>query len=366
VRVIRIVLSIHHHLRRGTGAPGVTLRIAEGLRARGHEVHVLGFEILGRDYGPTGNAIRFPRAAARAVMRLDPDVWDASSGDAAYCPPAGHRPWAVLTRSHGLEHLAWAAKRARLGRLAPQTVLYHGVYRLREIRRAFVRADRALVLNAQEAEVVRGWGMAPDRVVVTRNPVDPSFFGLAPHLPPDPPTVLYVGSLEARKGTGLLLEAAEAVWEQRSDARFVLVGDGEDAAAAQKAAARSGGRLVCLGRRPPEELPPMMAAASLLVLPSDFEGASVTLTEAMAACLPVVAARTGHAPDVLGDGGAGRLLPKRTPKALAGAILEVLALSAPAWRTMAAAARAAALPYSTEAVARHLEDVYRTALPSRR
>src|SRR5205807_1359941 len=67
----------------------------------------------------------------------------------------------------------------------------------------------------------------------------------------------------------------------------------------------------------------LLATARLFVLPSLTEGISLTLLEAMACGLPVVATRVGGNPEVVQGGQTGLLVPSGDPAALAGAILEL-------------------------------------------
>jgi glycosyltransferase involved in cell wall biosynthesis len=62
----------------------------------------------------------------------------------------------------------------------------------------------------------------------------------------------------------------------------------------------------------------MYASAEVAVSPSVFEGFGFPAAEAMACGLPLVAAKGGALPEVVGD--AGRLVPTRNAHALATAI----------------------------------------------
>jgi glycosyltransferase involved in cell wall biosynthesis len=62
----------------------------------------------------------------------------------------------------------------------------------------------------------------------------------------------------------------------------------------------------------------------MLALPSLTEGISLTLLEAMARGLPVVATRVGGNPEVVIDGETGYLVPPLDPASLAERMLELL------------------------------------------
>jgi colanic acid/amylovoran biosynthesis glycosyltransferase len=77
------------------------------------------------------------------------------------------------------------------------------------------------------------------------------------------------------------------------------------------------------GAQPAGAVQKLMAQAHLFVLPSvnlqgDEEGTPVTLMEAQACGIPVVATRTGGIPEVVRDGISGFLVADRDAEALAG------------------------------------------------
>jgi glycosyltransferase involved in cell wall biosynthesis len=71
-------------------------------------------------------------------------------------------------------------------------------------------------------------------------------------------------------------------------------------------------------------VPELLARSSLLVLPSLTEGISLTLLEAMARGLPVVATRVGGNPEVVEEGVTGFLVPARRPQDLAERMVYLL------------------------------------------
>ena len=68
------------------------------------------------------------------------------------------------------------------------------------------------------------------------------------------------------------------------------------------------------------DIPTLLGRARLFVLPSQTEGISLTILEAMARGLPVVTTAVGGNPEVVVDGTTGLLVPAKNPAELAGAI----------------------------------------------
>lgn len=91
----------------------------------------------------------------------------------------------------------------------------------------------------------------------------------------------------------------------------------------------------------------------------------MTLLEAMAAGLPVVATRVGGNAEVVEDGVTGRLVPASNAKALADAIVSMIENPAAA-RAMGEAGRERVMrSFSLEAMRKQYEAVYEAALTTR-
>ena len=73
-----------------------------------------------------------------------------------------------------------------------------------------------------------------------------------------------------------------------------------------------------------EDARDLLAACDLYANSSISEGISLTILEAMAAGLPVVATRVGGTPEIV-DATCGRLVPSRDPRALADALTALAA-----------------------------------------
>jgi 2-deoxystreptamine N-acetyl-D-glucosaminyltransferase/2-deoxystreptamine glucosyltransferase len=121
----------------------------------------------------------------------------------------------------------------------------------------------------------------------------------------------------------------------------VIVGDGPELARLRRRAADLGVEGHCLFpgiRRDVEGIYPLL---DVFVLPSVREPFGLTLLEAMATGLPVVATAAGGPPDFVRHGVNGLLVPPRDVGALARAVESVLA-DAPLARRLAAGGRATA------------------------
>lgn len=130
-----------------------------------------------------------------------------------------------------------------------------------------------------------------------------------------------VARLDPVKDFMSLLDAFAEVRQAVPRSRLLIVGDGSERAALTARAARADlcGAVDFLGMR--SDVRALLPAADLYVNSSISEGVSITILEAMAAGVPVVATGVGGTPEVLADGAAGVLVPARSPSRLAQAAI---------------------------------------------
>lgn len=121
--------------------------------------------------------------------------------------------------------------------------------------------------------------------------------------------VLFFGRIEEAKGMPELLRAFAALRASVPDAELVCAGSGGIEAATRQAEALGiGGAVRFPGWVGEAEKRAWLARASVFVLPSRAEGLPMSLLEAMAAGVPVVASAVGGIPDVVKHGVNGLLV----------------------------------------------------------
>jgi glycosyltransferase involved in cell wall biosynthesis len=173
-----------------------------------------------------------------------------------------------------------------------------------------------------------------------------------------------VANFRREKAYEVMLEAARLALRTDIPIRFVAVGQGplEDEMRALHAQLGLGGRVQLLGYR--EDALRVMSAFDVFTLSSRHEGLPVSLMDALAIGLPVVATRAGGVPAVITDGVEGRLVPIDDPRALADAYLE-LARHDEERAVMAKAAAARAVDFDISTAAHRLEEIYASAAVNR-
>jgi colanic acid/amylovoran biosynthesis glycosyltransferase len=136
--------------------------------------------------------------------------------------------------------------------------------------------------------------------------------------------ILTVARLVEIKGLEYSIQAIAAVARQHASMRYDIVGEGPERSKLEALIRRLEleGVVRLLGAQPADVVQKLMAQTHLFVLPSvnlqgDEEGTPVTLMEAQASGIPVVATRTGGIPEVVRDGESGFLVADRDAKALA-------------------------------------------------
>ena len=166
-----------------------------------------------------------------------------------------------------------------------------------------------------------------------------------------------VARLDPRKGMDLLLEAAALTLDRLPGLQILIVGDGPERGRLETLARVLGleARVRLVGEQ--RDVRPYLAALDLFAAPSRTEGMGLAIVEALAAGVPVAAARVGGIPEVLQDGAAGWLVDGGDPRAWADAIARAAALPHERQR-LSAAGPARAERFSIHHTRHRLEAVY--------
>lgn len=197
--------------------------------------------------------------------------------------------------------------------------------------------DHVITISEGIRQVLLAEGLAPERVTCVRSAVDaqpylaavePTAFRREFGLPPDALVAGMVAQLIPRKGHRYLLAALPPLLEKFPALHVLLFGRGplEAELRAACAAPPLAGRVHLAGFR--DDLPRWLGGLDLLVHPADMEGLGVSLLQAGAAAVPIIASRAGGLPEAVEDGVTGLLAPPGDVAALAGAMERLLGDSA--------------------------------------
>jgi glycosyltransferase involved in cell wall biosynthesis len=298
---------------------------ASGMAARGHEVTLAcrAGSPLGARARAAGLPLRelgfggelSPRTAvamARILEDVRPDVIQAHdphalTGCLLAMAPRPRRP-VVATRR--VDFVPRSALSRLKYRMCPRVIAVSGAVR-----------DVLLAVGVADDQLRLVYEGVPDRTPRTGGRDALAALGV----PSDARVVGNIAALVDHKDHDTLLGAAALVTAAREDARFVIVGDGErrEPLLARARALGIAERVVFAGFR--DDVDRLLPAFDIFCLSSHMEGLGTSLLDAMAFGRPVVGTAAGGIPEAVEDGVTGRIVPTRNPRALAGALLEVLA-----------------------------------------
>lgn len=347
-------------------------KLANGLRARGHLVHV----VRPRQKGETGanpdetlvrglplpgyNGLQFGMPAERTLHRL----WQEARPDVVHAVTEGPLGWSALRAAHELDipvtssyhtHFdgytkhygvrlagplisAWLRRfhRRTLATLAPTAALVDKLTRA-QVPGAHVLGrgvDTALFTPQRRSESLRAeWGAKPEDLVV-----------------------LNVGRLAPEKNLKLATRAFAAIAAEFPRARMVWVGDGPARAGLE----RRHPQHIFTGTRQGEALAACYASADLFLFPSLTETYGNVVPEAMASGLAVLAYHDAAAAELIVDGENGLTVAPGAAEAFIAAALR-LAKDADLRQRCREAARHRVEPIGWDTVIGKFEDVLRSA-----
>ena len=331
---MKILHACKHFYPRITGVTAYVEHLSREQRRMGHAVAVATWDGEGQNHAPPdGPPVFRARTGQREeladlVAEYSPDIvhvhslWDVSHAAASAAKRLG-RPY--VATAHGSWQLLDAARSSSW-----RTKLDWNAWRDRRSWTALLRgAGAVIVLNAEEERRALSAGVAADSIRRIPNAVDVAMFRPttnedepAQRPSPDNFTVLFVGALEANKGIFDIVAAAGLLRADHPDMRWLLCGDGPDAARLRQAVADAGldDVIRLAGRQDRDRLPALYRGADAAVVPSHREAFSTVLLEAMASGLPCVGTAVGGTPEIIDADRTGHLIPAGNPQALADGV----------------------------------------------
>jgi glycosyltransferase involved in cell wall biosynthesis len=234
--------------------------------------------------------------------------------------------------------------------------------------------DRVIAISEGIARVLRDEGLPASKLRVVRSAVDarpyagerdPARCRESLGLAPDALAIGVIAQLIVRKGHRVLLQALPELLAAHPRLQVYFFGKGPLAGELQEQIDDCGlaSRVRLAGFR--ADLAGLLPCLDLVVHPALLEGLGVSLLQASAAGVPIVASAVGGIPEAVRDGVNGRLVPPGDPQALAAAV-HALLRDAPLRRQLGAGGRALArTEFSVSAMTRGNLEVYRELLVPR-
>jgi glycogen synthase len=310
------------------GVQAHMMALREHLLAHGHRVSVIN---ITRYRKAAGNGIYYPASAAALLalaLKLQPDIMHVHLGghlsrrDLALCLALSAIPGPSLffTFHSGGYPGSEAGKRASRASVAGMVLR---------------RLDGLIGVNAEIVDVFHRYGVQPSRtaLIEPHSISDASLSHPAESMPPalrefaerHHPFLLAVGGLEPEYSNELLVDTMPAIRRRHPEAGLAIVGGGSLAASIRERIAASPVRdhiLLC-GDVPHAGTMAAIARADLMLRPTQYDGDSVSVREALAMGTRVLASRTAMRPPGV------MLLSALEPEALVTGVSDALACDPP-------------------------------------
>ena len=360
------------------GVNNHVLHLANELRSRGHEVHVIApaskkvddplVHVIGRPIpvAASGSVVRIPvnpRLGKRVQALLAAQQFDVIHV---------HEPLMPVLPIQVLRNARSASPRAVTvgtfhARKDGGNRLY--AYGRRLLKRWFREIDGKIAVSPPAAQYVSRY--FPGFYNIISNGIDVEHWADPRHEPiaafEGTTNILYVGRAEKRKGLGTLLRAFGVVNARMPDTRLIVVGPDSRARRRYEAMVqRSGQRgVIFVPEQPYDKLPRDHRTAQVFCSPAlGNESQGYVLLEAMAAGLPVVASNIDGYASVITHGVDGLLVRPKDTMALADALTTLIRDSALRER-LAARGRLRVDEFSWPRIGQQVESYYERLLDQR-
>ena len=220
----------------------------------------------------------------------------------------------LILTTHSLEtHRPWKVEQ-----------LGNGYFMSRWIEtNAYKTADGVIAVSEQmKTDVIEAYGVAPEKVTVIHNGIDPEFYKptfdealLAEYgIDPKIPFVLFVGRITRQKGISQLIEACQYFNENCQIVLCAGAPDTEEIAIEtsnliDELKSKRKGVILISEMLPRDKVKVLYSHARVFACPSLYEPFGIINLEAMACETPVVGSHVGGIPEIIVEGETGYLIP---------------------------------------------------------
>lgn len=366
------------------GAAMSTYRLAMGMKARGHKVHVIaarsevGPSVSGVEDGVTVHRLRSHAAPTHPTLRLCLP-WQIK-GDVRrifkdVSPDVAHIQCHYMVG----ESVAKAAVRSGTRLIATNHFMPENMNPFlpfpqwflnivaknswRDMDKVLGMADVITTPTAKSAEAMYNHGFSRS-VVPVSNGIDAERYELAPGElidKPEAPVILFVGRLAKEKNVDQLIDAF-ALLPTDLEARLEIVGVGEQRQALEMKAKhlQVAEKVTFMGFATDEELRRAYLRASVFAMPGTADLQSLVSLEAMSASKPLVLANALALPHLVDEGINGFLFTPGDRREFSRKIERILRLSEQERHAMGSASRAIVAQHSFATSMTILESLYRS------
>ena len=221
-------------------------------------------------------------------------------------------------------------------------------------------ADRLVTLCSQAFAEAAAQGFADTKIAVIPNGVDAGRFKPQQSQGSQRKRIVYVGSLVTTKGVDILIDALYSLRQEQQEIALEIFGSGPAENQLKEKSAALGLADAVRFYGTVTDIEHYLGIPCIVVQPSLSEGMSNVILEAMAAGLPVVATRTGAAPDIIQDTVNGLLVDVGSAEQIHDAIGRLLADEGFARRIGVQARASIESTYAIDIVAGQYLSLYRS------
>lgn len=140
-------------------------------------------------------------------------------------------------------------------------------------------------------------------------------------IPCESTVITFTGRLLKEKGIYQLMESVESLIKEGNDLYLILAGDGDELEGIIK---RSNKRIIAAGRLPFEEIVALLEQTDIFCLPSDSEGFSTSVLEAIACECYVITTAQGGSKEIITSEEYGMILPDNKVETVTEGLRKVL------------------------------------------